>query len=183
MLERVFIAGLLLVIAGLVSAHSAPASAPAALRTVPDVFAVRSAPLPPPPRGVEELRFRDVFTLPVGPRGLEITERLRALDGRRVRLVGYMVHADVAGGFILSPLPAALGDADEGLADDLPPSAVLVELPRESALRSGQLPGLIQVTGRLRVGRAENASVPGRVFPARLELDARFEKALRKANK
>ena len=182
MLERIFIAGLLLAIAGLVSGHSAPTTAPAALRAVPDVFAVRST-LPPPPRDVEELRFRDVFTLPVGPRGLEITERLRALDGRRVRLVGYMVHADVKGGFILSPLPAALGDADEGLADDLPPSAVLVELPRESALRSGQLPGLIQVIGRLRVGRVENASVPGRVFPARLELDARFEKALCRANK
>lgn len=182
MFERIFIVGLLLAIASVVSAHSTSSSALPALRAAPKAFAVRSA-LPPPPRDVEELRFRDVFKLPAGPRGLEPTERLRELDGRRVRLVGYMVEADVAGGFILSPLPVTLGDVDEGLADDLPPSAVLIELPREVALRSGHMPGLIQITGRLRVGSAENASVPGRVFPARVELDARFEKALRKANK
>ncbi|HSX61257.1 MAG TPA: hypothetical protein VLF18_13740 [Tahibacter sp.] len=181
MIQRGFLAGLLLALASGVSAHSS-STEPPALRVAPKVFAVDGV-LDAPPRDVAELRFQDVYTLPVGPRGLEITDRLRELDGRRVRLVGYMVHADVAGGFVLSPLPAALGDADEALADDLPPTAVLVDLPRETALRSGHMPGLIQVIGRLRVGRAESETLPGRVFPARVELDARFEKALRKANK
>lgn len=182
MFERSFVAAVLLAIACGAAAHSSGTSAPPALRSTPKAFAVDRA-LAAPPHDVAELRFRDVYALPVGPRGLETTDRLRELDGRRVRLVGYMVQADVAGGFVLSPLPAALGDADEGLADDLPPSAVLVELPRDAALRSGHMPGLIQVTGVLRVGRAESAALPGRVFPARVELDARLAKALRKANK
>ncbi|MBL8296819.1 MAG: hypothetical protein JNN30_00595 [Rhodanobacteraceae bacterium] len=182
MFERVYVVGLLLAIAGAVSANSSIPSAPPTLRKTPPVFSVQDT-LPSPPHEVGDLRFRDVFELPVGPRGLEATQRLRELDGRRVRLVGYMVQADVAGGFILSPLPAALGHADEGLADDLPPSALLVALPRATELRSGHMPGLIQVTGLLRVGNAENTSVPGRVFPARIELDSRLEKALVKANK
>jgi hypothetical protein len=182
MFERGLVIGLLFAIAGAVSAHSSSTSVPPALSKAPKAFAVERA-LTAPPADVAELRFRDIYKLPVGPRGLETTDRLRELDGRRVRLVGYMVRADVTGGFVLSPLPAELGDADEGLADDLPPSAVLVALPRESTLRSGHLPGLIQVTGVLRVGRAESATLPGRVFPARVELDAKLEKALRKANK
>lgn len=179
---RPFAAVLLLTVAATVAAHTSTTTAPPALRAAPKAFAVERA-LPSPPRDVAELRFHDVFKLPVGPRGLETTERLRELDGRRVRLVGYMVKADVAGGFVLSPLPAELGDADEGLADDLPPSAVLIQLPRSTDLRSGHMPGLIQVTGRLHVGSAEIADLPGRVFPARLELDAGLDRALRKANR
>ncbi|WP_257388093.1 hypothetical protein [Tahibacter caeni] len=182
MSARLFAVAALLAVAASAAAHTSASNAPPALRTVPRAFAVERA-LPAPPRDVAELRFHDVFKLPVGPRGLEVTERLRELDGRRVRLVGYMVKADVAGGFVLSPLPAELGDADEGLADDLPPSAVLVELPRSTGLRSGHMPGLIQVTGRLRVGSAESADLPGRVFPARLELDPGLDRALRKANR
>lgn len=181
MSARPFAAVLLLTLTASVAAHTSTTTPPA-LRVAPKAFAVERA-LPSPPRDVAELRFHDVFKLPAGPRGLEPTERLRELDGRRVRLVGYMVKADVAGGFVLSPLPAELGDADEGLADDLPPSAVLIQLPRSTDLRSGHMPGLIQVTGRLHVGSAESADLPGRVFPARLELDAGLDRALRKANR
>lgn len=181
-MSRPFAAVVLFAVAASTAAHTTATTAPPALRAAPRTFTVERA-LPAPPRDVAELRFHDVFKLPVGPRGLELTERLRELDGRRVRLVGYMVKADVAGGFVLSPLPAELGDADEGLADDLPPSAVLVELPRSTDLRSGHMPGLIQVTGRLHVGSAQSADLPGRVFPARLELDAGLDRALRKANR
>lgn len=50
--------------------------------------------LPPAPEGVEELKFAEFFKLPVGPRGLEPSERLRALDGKRVRLSGFFVFED-----------------------------------------------------------------------------------------
>lgn len=180
MFRHIVLAAFALIAAPL-AAHQL-AQRPAPLAAVPRPFAVDQV-LDAPPREVDELRFRDVFELPAGPRGLRTTQRLRELDGRRVRVVGYMVQADVTGAFVLSPLPAALGDADEGLADDLPPSALLVELPAQATLRSGHLPGLIQITGRLHVGNAERSDLPGRVFPARLELDPRLQKALRKANK
>lgn len=181
MIQRFVFGGLMLALAGSVLAHGAGSAVPA-LRAAPKAFAVERV-LAPPPRDVEELRFSDVFEQPAGPRGLRITQRLSELDGRRVRLVGYMVRADVTGGFVVSPLPVELSEADESLADDLPPSAVLVELPRETALLSAHMPGLIQVTGRLRVGRAESAALPGRAFAVRLELDAALERALRKVNK
>jgi hypothetical protein len=53
-----------------------------------------TAELPPLPEGVEELKFTEFYKLPVGPRGLEPSEKLRALDGHRVRLCGFFVFED-----------------------------------------------------------------------------------------
>lgn len=132
-----------------------------------------------PPAGIAELKFGELFKLPVGPKGLEPSARLRALDGRRVRIVGYMVQQEtpVAGGFLLSPLPASVGDEDESLADDLPPSALFVALPKGPAAIVPPLSGLLGVTGLLRVGAWE---IPGaeRVAAARIELDPKPERAL-----
>jgi len=145
---------------------------------VPALLAV-SGPLAAPPRGVAELKFRDVFKLPVGPKGLEPTDTLRKLDGKRVRLVGYMVQWEtpIASGFLLSPLPVAAGDEDESLADDIPPSALFVSLPKGSGTTVPNLPGLIKVSGTLRVGAYEVAGA-SRVVPARIELDGDVERAL-----
>lgn len=147
---------------------------------VPAILAVEKK-LAPPPAGVAELRFRDIFKLPVGPRGLEPTEKLRSLDGKRVRIVGYMIAQEtpVAGSFMLSPLPVMAGDEDESLADDIPPSALFVVLPRGRSTVVPALPGLVKLTGTLRVG-AEEIPGSGRVAAARLELDAEPERALLK---
>src|SRR5438067_1692524 len=63
--------------------------------------------LPPLPAGITELKFSEFFVSPVGDRGLELTERLRGLDGERVRLLGYMVRQEAAtpGKLLLAPLP------------------------------------------------------------------------------
>ncbi len=45
-------------------------------------------------RGVTELRFRDFFCVPVGQKGLEISDTWRLAHGQTVRLVGYMVHQE-----------------------------------------------------------------------------------------
>ncbi|MFX7906621.1 hypothetical protein ABTK51_20115, partial [Acinetobacter baumannii] len=89
----------------------------------PKLVAVRGQ-LPPLPTGVAELRFGDIFKLPVGPTGLEPSERLRELDGKTVRMVGYVASTEspAPGMFILSPLPVSIGGEDESLSDDLPPS-------------------------------------------------------------
>ena len=58
--------------------HAAANSAAARVR-IPPTIAVRKE-LGPPPAGVTELKFHDVFKLPVGPRGLEPTDKLRQLE-------------------------------------------------------------------------------------------------------
>lgn len=145
---------------------------------IPAALAVQQ-PLGAAPRGVTDLKFRDLFKLPVGPKGLEPTAKLRRLDGKRVRIVGYMVHQQppLAGGFLLSPLPVAAGDEDESLADDIPASAIFVSLPAHAGFAAPMLPGLLKVSGRLKVGARE---IPGseRVAAARIELDAESESAL-----
>lgn len=134
------------------------------------VAAVANASLPP---GVTELRFAQIFRRPVGPRGLEPTDKLLSLHGRPVRMVGYMAAASLpmAGRLVLAPLPVELGDEDEHLADDLPPQAVFVHLSGPAAART--LPnyaGLLSLTGTLDVGPREEPD--GHVSTVRLLLDA-----------
>ena len=162
---------------------STPKAAPAhrddAATRVPAALAVRKT-LGPTPAGVTELKFRDLFKLPIGPRGLEPTEKLLSLDGKRVRIVGYMVRQSPApkGQFLLSPLPTVLGDEDESLADDLPPTTLAISLDKSIELVLPMLPGLLQITGTLHVGmRADPAT--GRSMPAAIVLDEASQRALR----
>jgi len=119
-----------------------------------------------------ELRFADFFRQPVGPRGLEIADGLRAADGRTVRLVGYMVAREdaVAGRFQLTPRPVRMSEHADGDADDLPPATVTVLLdPAQQDRIVAHQAGLVALTGRLQVGRLEGAD--GRVSWFRLQLD------------
>jgi hypothetical protein len=167
----------------LVVAASAPGIASAhrddAATRVPASLAVQKT-LGPPPAGVTELRFRDLFKLPVGPKGLEPTEKLLALDGKRVRIIGYMVRQSPApaGMFLLSPLPAALGDEDESLADDLPPTTLAISLDESRDLVLPMLPGLLQITGTLHVGMRVDPAT-GRSVPAAIAIDEVPQRALR----
>lgn len=144
-----------------------------------DILAVHGA-LPPPPRGVSDLKFRDMYTMPVGPRGLVPTPRLRELDGRRVRLIGYMVQQETAtaGTFLLAPMPLKLGDEDESLADDLPPSVVLVRVSGAAARVIPARNGLIQLIGVLSTVQDTGSVVDGRFFSVRLVPDAAIGRAL-----
>ena len=110
-----------------------------------------------------------MFSLPVGPRGLEPSQKLLQLDGRRVRIVGYMVDQEEMRSFILAPLPLKLGDEDESLADDLPPGVVFVHLAAEDDPAFHHIPGLLDLTGILSVGGFAEAD--GRVSTVRLTLD------------
>lgn len=125
-----------------------------------------------PPAGVEDLKFRDLFKLPVGDKGLEPGERLLALDGKRVRVIGYMVKQPVApkGSFLLSPLPVEVSDEDEPLADDMPASTIAVTVRGAVPRPIGWSRGLVQAIGLLKVGAYTDAAT-GRVFPAQIILD------------
>jgi len=119
-----------------------------------------------------DLRFAGFFKRPVGPRGLELADALRAADGRRVRLVGYMVAQEqpVAGRFMLTPRPVRLSEHADGDADDLPPATVTVLLDASQRERIvAHESGLVALTGRLALARDEDAA--GRVSWVQLQLD------------
>lgn len=120
-----------------------------------------------------DIKFRDFFNHPIGRQGLQMTDRLKAADGQRVRLTGYMVSQEVVptGRFFLTPLPVQMSQHADGEADDLPPSTVTVFMPpRDRAMPIVYNPGLMQLTGVLQVGRLELED--GRVSWVQLLLDA-----------
>ena len=70
----------------------------------------------------------------------------------------------------MSPLPVVLGDEDEKLVDDLPPTAVFVHLsPAYAKKTTPNFSGLIQLSGQLETGAKEEAD--GHVSSTRLMLD------------
>ena len=155
---------------------SAPASATEAasatiVSTNQSLAAGSTSALPPLPPGVSELRFSEFFRQPIGPRGLEYTEKLRQLEGRRVRILGYMVRQEqpVDHGFLLSPVPLTLHESEYGLADDLPVTALHVFTARDLPARVPHTPGPLLLTGKLSLGNRRETD--GRTSVARLHLD------------
>lgn len=128
----------------------------------------------PAPQAATVLRFRDFYQSPIGPAGLQMSRQLLAAHGLRVSLTGYMVTQEtpLRGHFFLTPLPLSMSTDADGEADDLPPAHVLVQLPAaDAAVPVLTTPGLLQLTGRLQVGRFEMAD--GRVVWLRLLLEPR----------
>lgn len=120
---------------------------------------------------VGELKFKDFFRTPAGPRGLEISDALRRVDGQLVNLTGFMVQQETpaVGHFMLTPRPVQMSENADGDADDLPPATVLVYL--DPAQRDWVVPyerGVVALTGVLTVGRHEGPS--GRIFWVQLQL-------------
>jgi hypothetical protein len=128
--------------------------------------------LPAPAPGVTDLRFGEWFQLPVRRGGLEPSAQLRALDGKRVRVVGYVVGEEqpTPGLFMLTARPVTLSEVADGPADDLPPATLFVHLaPTDAGKTVARRPGLLVVSGVLHIGNQEEAN--GRVSFARLQLD------------
>lgn len=117
------------------------------------------------------LKFSEIFVMPVGPKGLEYTDRVKSLDGQKVRMQGYMALRSqmVSGQFIMTPMPIVLHDAEMGPCDDLPPTAVWVHVPGMGAMVTPHEQGLIEVSGVVSLGPREEAD--GRVSSIRIELD------------
>ena len=146
------------------AAHATPQGEPADGATGPATGNASAA--------AAELRFADFFRLPVGRTGLEPSDRLTALDGARVRVVGYVVGEEqpTPGIFMLTARPVTLAEVADGPADDLPPATLFVHLaPTDAGKTVAHRPGLLVVNGVLRIGNQEEAN--GRVSFARLQLD------------
>lgn len=127
--------------------------------------------LPPAPEGVSDLRFDEFFRNPVGPRGLELTQRLSGLSGKRVRILGYQVKQSrpTPWTLLLAPMPLVSNEVEFGLAEDLPPNVVRVFVPRDHRPVVAHSKGLLLLTGRLEVGDREEPD--GRHSLVRLHLD------------
>lgn len=129
-----------------------------------------AAVIPQAPEGVMDLKFGELFK-PVGPRGLEHSDRLRGLDGKRVRMLGYMVKQSrpMPWTFLLSPVPVTLHETEYGFAEDMPATVLHVFTPRNATPIVPFTPGLMLLTGTLSVGNKEEPD--GRVSTVRLTLD------------
>ena len=162
----------------LIALASAPAHAEEPRTAAPPQALQVRAELPPV-AGTTDLKFRDFFALPIGPKGLAPSARLLALAGQRVRIVGYMARQEQpsAGIVIVAPLPVVLGDEDESFSDDLPASALYVHLADADRERGVPwMPGLLSFTGMLQLGAAGEPD--GRMSFVRLLLDPDLSHAI-----
>lgn len=128
-------------------------------------------PTPQAPKATP-VAFGDFFQMPFGPKGLSFTSKALALNGQWVSMVGYMVKSESpqSGSFILSPRPVEINDHADGDANDLPANAVLVKLdPQQAQSWIPYRPGLLQIQGRLELGRQESPQT--QVSWIRVQLD------------
>lgn len=126
--------------------------------------------LPALANGVTDLKFSELFKMPVGPRGMESSAKLLSLDKKPVRIVGYMAKQETPtpGLFIMTPIPVNMGDEDDKFADDMPANSIFVHVDNPDALVV-YTPGLMNLTGLLSIGNMEE--VDGRISYVRVHLD------------
>jgi hypothetical protein len=118
------------------------------------------------------LGLRDFFKLPIGPRGLEPTDKLLRLRDQRVRVQGYIVKEEepLPGLFMLTPTPVAMAELADGPADYLPAATLFVHLTGEEAQKIiGYRPGVWTLSGILHLGAQHEPN--GRVSYVRLIID------------
>lgn len=127
--------------------------------------------LPPLPEGVEEIGFQEFFNNPVGPRGLEPTAKLLSLNGKRVRIMGYVAEMErpEKRNIILAPLPLKPQPEEYGAADEIPAAHVLVTVPGDPNKQVPLLSGAMLLTGILSVGQSTEG---GETSFVRMLLDA-----------
>lgn len=146
--------------------------------------AAKQVSLPPPPEGVTDLSFNEFFKMPIGPRGLEPTEKLLSLNNKRVRIVGHMAKEDAPhpGLFMLAALPVNVGEKADGMADDLPAATLFVHMPPQDADKIlTYRPEAWVLTGTLQVGNQEEISE--RVSVVRLIMDQNDIKEVQKGKR
>lgn len=146
---------------------ASPAAPPAS-----ETEKAKPAPLPPLPTGVTHVEWNQFIKTPVGDYGLELTDEIKALDGKKVRLLGYMVMRDepMPGAFFLAPYQVGIEEHEAGFAD-LPPQTVYVSIPYNATKIVPHTSRPLLLIGTLSVGqkRVENGAV-STLF--RLALDA-----------
>ena len=134
--------------------------------------AARKLPLCPP--GVVDLPWNVFFKTPVGPLGLQLTDRIKELNGKKVRLLGYMVRreAPTPGILFLTPVPTSIEEDEAGFSD-LPPQVVRVSVPSAKTQIIPYTGRPLLLTGTLTIGNHEESkeTAGGAVFLFHLTLE------------
>ena len=94
------------------------------------------------------LEFQSFFKMPIGPKGLEVSEKVLNASGKKVRLTGYMVQHEISplGAFILAPRPVQMSEHADGDANDLPASICWIILDEtQKNLSVPHIPGKVIV--------------------------------------
>lgn len=104
------------------------------------------------------LEFQSFFKMPIGPKGLEVSTKVKQSSGKQVWLTGYMVKSEVPtpGAFMLSPRPIQMSEHADGDANDLPASVCWVYL--DESQKNWVVPhaaGPITVMGQFNFKRVE----------------------------
>lgn len=135
---------------------------------------------------IASLGFDEFFKMPVGRFGLEMSDKLKGLDGKKVRLRGFMVKEDrcrgghahnpadadkevVKGRFMLSPAPVMVSYACFGTSDDLFPQTVFVRIPELANKPVPYSSTPLELIGTLSVGPSQEPD--DRISQVRLDLD------------
>ncbi|MEO6002145.1 MAG: hypothetical protein ABIZ04_03495 [Opitutus sp.] len=129
--------------------------------------------LPALPDGVAELKFNELYRLPVQERGLEYSDTVRRLDGRRVRILGYMVNQSQPAPqcLLLCSTPVTLHEDEWGFCEDLPATVIHVFADPGAPATLPFTPGPLLLTGTLSIGT--RVEPDQRVSSIRLQLDPR----------
>lgn len=125
--------------------------------------------LPPPPEGVAEFSLSELLVPAKNVTGVDYSPRARQLDGKMVRVNGYMVSQStpIPWVILLSPVPQSAHEREFFLCDDLPVSTIHVFLPKNSQPLFPFHPEMMAITGRLELGgrsEADERTSLARVF-------------------
>lgn len=104
------------------------------------------------------LELQAFFKMPIGPKGLEVSDKVLNASGKKVRLTGYMVKNELPmpGVFMLTPRPLQMSEHADGDANDLPASVCWVYLDdRQKNWLVPHVPGLLTVEGQFTFKRIE----------------------------
>jgi hypothetical protein len=107
---------------------------------------------------VTTIRLQSFFKMPIGPKGLEVSEKVLNASGQKIRLTGYMVQNELPtqGVFMLSPRPIQLSEHADGDANDLPAAVCLVYLDdRQKNWIVPHIAGPLSVEGQFTFKRIE----------------------------
>jgi hypothetical protein len=124
---------------------------------------------------VTPLELQAFYKMPIGPKGLEVTDKVLQASGQKVRITGFMVKSEspTPGAFILTPRPVQMSEHADGDANDLPASMCLVYL--DSSQKSWlvpHIPGPVTVEGLFTFKRSEAADGSVAWFHLQLAADA-----------
>jgi hypothetical protein len=104
------------------------------------------------------LELQSFFKLPVGPKGLEVNDKVKQASGQKVRLTGFMVKHELPmqGAFMLAPRPVQMSEHADGEANDLPASVCWVYLDStQKDWLVPYIPGPVTVEGHFMFKRVE----------------------------